>query len=826
MRFEKNHSAFVLLGLCAFVAAASAQLQNHHFWKTIANGMQKDIEAAHQDFMDLFAQPSDVKPKVEASPATSSEEKPTASAPSATDVATTNDTRSTENDSSEEDISGETEMELFKKVFGRPIPSLFSLLNQMSPAKQWWQGEHVCVNREEKVDQKKEAEADNPVNQFFLIGSSQLSSCRHTPNKYICTTTTRSPGLSKIVTVTYECCHGYRRIDRTKGCVKVDLKEVTEVLSEAGASTFGEVLKKNNMQKKFSNENVTWFIPADDVFKPSDAQPASSETNENELRKKRVDDDTNEVPSQPTPRPVVDVRSISDDVVMASVAKGLIDVNDVNNEQVIESEDKRSKLRMNVYPGETEPIVTVNCARIKSPNHLGNNSMVHIVDRMLYPVEKTLKQLIIENKQLSQFKQMLEKSGDLNKLEEDGHFTVFAPSNTAFDKLDAGLRSKYLRGQACANSVARHHLIPHSICSAAIVSDRRLSTRDISGDWLALERTDDNNLLIGNKAHAEVIDLVGTNGVLYVINKVLAPSSAQAMSQMLSSGNHTTFLDLVNKAGLMSMLDDSRNTTIFVPSEKALDDAKPLLEGMDTQALKDTLLYHMTSKPVLSCDMSDDMSLETSLPGKKLHLNLYNSLPLFSVFDQTATVQCARVLSHDMKACESYAHEIDKVMIPPKQTVLETLAENQNLSAFNSVLKDTKLEKEIQEGTFTVLAPSNSAFEKLPAETMEKLKKDKEFADEVLRKHVLTDSLCCSGIGMSGWIFTNHVSTLAGRAMEVKRDGSGSVLFGPMKAVQCDNTATNGLIHVVDKVMVPSGFKNTGVKFIDQNGSEVLLFGI
>lgn len=59
-----------------------------------------------------------------------------------------------------------------------------------------------------------------------------------------------------------------------------------------------------------------------------------SETNENELRKKRVDDDTNEVPSQPTPRPVVDVRSISDDVVMASVAKGLIDVNDVNNEQV------------------------------------------------------------------------------------------------------------------------------------------------------------------------------------------------------------------------------------------------------------------------------------------------------------------------------------------------------------------------------------------------------------------------------------------------------------------------------------------------------------
>lgn len=153
--------------------------------------------------------------------------------------------------------------------------------------------------------------------------------------------------------------------------------------------------------------------------------------------------------------------------------------------------------------------------------------MVHIVDRMLYPVEKTLKQLIIENKQLSQFKQMLEKSGDLNKLEEDGHFTVFAPSNTAFDKLDAGLRSKYLRGQACANSVARHHLIPHSICSAAIVSDRRLSTRDISGDWLALERTDDNNLLIGNKAHAEVIDLVGTNGVLYVINKVLAPSSGE-----------------------------------------------------------------------------------------------------------------------------------------------------------------------------------------------------------------------------------------------------------------------------------------------------------
>ena len=66
----------------------------------------------------------------------------------------------------------------------------------------------------------------------------------------------------------------------------------------------------------------------------------------------------------------------------------------------------------------------------------------------------------------------------------------------------------------------------------------------------------------------------------FVFYKFLCfPIVAQAMSQMLSSGNHTTFLDLVNKAGLMSMLDDSRNTTIFVPSEKALDDAKPLLKN-------------------------------------------------------------------------------------------------------------------------------------------------------------------------------------------------------------------------------------------------------
>lgn len=144
---------------------------------------------------------------------------------------------------------------------------------------------------------------------------------------------------------------------------------------------------------------------------------------------------------------------------------------------------------MNVYPGEKEAVVTANCAEIKSSNNPTNAGLVHVVSRVLKPVEKTLAELIRSEPSLSMFSKgkrdrgsvlvmihfrylfykirgnphsnyitlnlmisVLENSNLTQMLEEHPHMTVFAPNNAAFEKMESGLRNKYLRGQACIKS--------------------------------------------------------------------------------------------------------------------------------------------------------------------------------------------------------------------------------------------------------------------------------------------------------------------------------------------------------------------------------------
>lgn len=719
------------------------------------------------------------------------------------------------------DISEET---LFHHIFGgmnKELANVFSMLAKTAANQQWWRGENVCVNKEEKVEKTNETESAQ-FSQIFSFGAAQFSSCRQSATKYVCTTNTHKRGESKTVVVTYQCCYGFRRIDNKGQCTKVDLKPMLDLMNDVGGKEFMRIVKDIGMENMLENKNVTVFVPNDDAITAFEKEILA--TNNIRLRR-RIEDNTVFSSEQKHDLP-------PGDMVLSHVIPGIIDTTEVNNEELLYSENHNTSIRMNVYPGEKDAVVTANCAEIKSANNPSTAGLVHVVSKVLKPVEKTILQLIKEEPNLSMFRQALENSNLTEVLADYPHVTVFAPNNAAFEKMESGLRNKYLRGQACIKSVLKHHIVPHTICSAA-VPNRRRSTIDMNGEWLSLERDDQGTLVIGERAHTETPDIMATNGVIHIVNKVIQPKSAQPTSQVLSQSNHTTWLELVQKANLLDMIDQTVNLTMFVPSETALNSAenKEKLGKMDSESLRNIILYHAAQPKVCSCEMENDMVLNSTLEGQKLQVNVFNTVPLFNGLEQRATVQCARIINTDEKGCETVAHEIDRLLEPPTQTALELIKNNPNLTTVNQILEGTNILAELAEGSlepFTFLAPSDESFKNIGEPEMKTLKEDKAMADAFIRKHMLEDHVCCSSVGPVVWPFVNEVSTLAGSSMELRRDSTGKVYFSSAIATDCDHIVKDGVVHFINKPLLPRSLllKNGTAKFTDPSGMQVILFGI
>lgn len=97
-------------------------------------------------------------------------------------------------------------------------------------------------------------------------------------------------------------------------------------------------------------------------------------------------------------------------------------------------------------------MVTVNCARITKPNNLASNGIAHLIEGVAVPATQSIQDIIKEHKKLSNLRQVLESTDSFKNLRDNGHYTIFAPTDEAFDKLTPAVKQKLLRGDSCAVS--------------------------------------------------------------------------------------------------------------------------------------------------------------------------------------------------------------------------------------------------------------------------------------------------------------------------------------------------------------------------------------
>jgi uncharacterized surface protein with fasciclin (FAS1) repeats len=101
------------------------------------------------------------------------------------------------------------------------------------------------------------------------------------------------------------------------------------------------------------------------------------------------------------------------------------------------------------------------------------------------------------------------------------------------------------------------------------------------------------------------------------------------------------------------------------------------------------------------------------------------------------------------------------------------------------------------EGPFTICAPTDEAFAKLPAGTIESLMKNREQLASVLKYHVVAGRHPSSEVAQM-----KSVTTLQGGTIPVSKRGN-DVMVGDARVIKADIEASNGIIHVLDKVLIP-----------------------
>jgi transforming growth factor-beta-induced protein len=265
----------------------------------------------------------------------------------------------------------------------------------------------------------------------------------------------------------------------------------------------------------------------------------------------------------------------------------------------------------------------------------------------------------------------------------------------------------------------------------------------------------------------------------------------------LAAGQFTTLASLLTKAGLVDTLSTSGPFTVFAPTDAAF--AKVPKATLDALAanpaqLKSVLLYHVVPGQVTAAEVVKLTSAKT-LDGRSVAIK---------VVDGSVYVDQAKVTTPDVTASNGVIHVIDSVLIPkaapaaPAKNIVQTAVAAGQFKTLASLLKKAGLAGTLQgKGPFTVFAPTDAAFAKVPKATLAALGKNKAKLRAVLLYHVVKGKVTAAQA-----MKLRSAKTLNGKPLAIRVSG-GKVLVGRASVTKADVMASNGVIHVVNKVLIP-----------------------
>ncbi|XAM01218.1 fasciclin domain-containing protein [Phycisphaeraceae bacterium D3-23] len=262
----------------------------------------------------------------------------------------------------------------------------------------------------------------------------------------------------------------------------------------------------------------------------------------------------------------------------------------------------------------------------------------------------------------------------------------------------------------------------------------------------------------------------------------------------VAAGSFETLAALLEAADLVEALQGDGPFTVFAPTDAAFAELPEetvafLLDPENKHILQQVLLYHVVPGSLDAEDVVEADKLVT-LNGQKLDLTT----------DGSVMVDDANVTATDIGCTNGVIHVIDKVMVPNTQDLIGTAVAAGSFETLAAALDAAGLIEALQgEGPFTVFAPTDEAFAALPEGVVADLLKP-ENKDQLVA--VLTYHVVAGRVYAVDAIAAEHAETLQGSNITIEhRDGH--VFINDARVVSADVDATNGVIHVIDKVILP-----------------------
>ncbi|XP_001190261.3 transforming growth factor-beta-induced protein ig-h3 isoform X2 [Strongylocentrotus purpuratus] len=260
---------------------------------------------------------------------------------------------------------------------------------------------------------------------------------------------------------------------------------------------------------------------------------------------------------------------------------------------------------------------------------------------------------------------------------------------------------------------------------------------------------------------------------------------------------------IAEQVNLRQILLELSSVTLCLPTDEAVRRWREELPNTlkpDLASLKQLVKAWIIPGMIRSTDISNNQKVQ-SLNGAKLRFNVYNEVK------KIVTVNGARIIDADKMASNGIIQVVDKVIFPlPVGNVIETVVDNQAFSIIVDLLKQAGLEEELQvSDPVTVLVPTNSAFRALPSGVLDDLKREKSKLQNLLKYHVISDIRYSASLSSGQRIMASQgdeisVSIENGKIILNKAQDRSEA----SRVIQADIPTTNGVIHVIDQVLIPS----------------------
>lgn len=471
------------------------------------------------------------------------------------------------------------------------------------------------------------------------------------------------------------------------------------------------------------------------------------------------------------------------------------------------------------------------------------------------PTEETvvllnLNEVINANDELSLLSEAIIKAGLEETFSEDGPNTVFAPSNEAIEELFDLLGDEFnsfedfngfleveLLRRILTFHVTQANLLSRDFVAGELTTLYDNTTIEIiaSDDVFAIRDASPIN------ANFLAVDHLATNGTLHIIDKILVPeevaevldlpsaTDSKPIKELIEETDEFTFLEeALVLTDLLETLGEQGPFTVFAPSDDSLTTLLAFLgeeftsiEDFDSEEeiawLREVLLYHVVPGLLTSSDFTEGPLI--TLSGENT-LALLDRGDQFSIIDGTSFQ--ANIIVKNITAQNGMIHIVDRILVP--ESILNALAGTVS-SAFEQVMiSDENLKTSLElfrlvqnsmdlealsNKEFTFFLPTDQAFEDLfnalGYDTLESFNSEagQEVLKDILSYHCVENRKVTTTDFTTGEI----LSTYQGEKIKVQTDVNGVYLLdkteSASKVIIADEEILQGVIHVVDKVLLP-----------------------